>query len=238
MQSNYKIEERIIKELLQNNIQCVSPNDKLNIIFYYKNRRTCNLVMKNNLSPKPPPMQQTGTVYKFECPLQHNIPQTYIGHSQTTLFRRLSYHLNKGSIRSHFFSQHNIRPTIDMLTDNTTIIATANDKIRLCIKEALMILQHSPSINIQYDNFTTILKLQPNRRMNCNTIITNSNIINEQNDNNKNINDVGSVILNSQIKSLELHATADLNLSNLCNITAEPDVEQLFNSTNISETKN
>ena len=74
-----------------------------------------------------------------------------------------------------------------MLTDNTTIIATANDKIRLCIKEALMILQHSPSINIQYDNFTTILKLQPNRRMNNNTIINDSNIINDQNDNNENI---------------------------------------------------
>ena len=90
MQTNYKLEERVIKDLLQRNIQCISPNDKLNIIFYYKNKRTCNLVMRNNLAPKPPPLQQTGTVYKFECPLQHNIPQTYIGHSQTTLFRRLS----------------------------------------------------------------------------------------------------------------------------------------------------
>ena len=76
MQSNYKKEERIIKELLRTNIQCVSPNDKLDIISYYKNKRSCNLVMKNNVSPKPHPMQQAGTVYKFECPLQHNIAQT------------------------------------------------------------------------------------------------------------------------------------------------------------------
>ena len=102
MHTNYKVEERVIKEILHNNIQCNSPDDKLNIIFYYKNKRTCNLVMKNNLAPKPPILQQTGTIYRFQCPYPHDIPQVYIGHSQMTLLRRINYHLNNGSIRSHF----------------------------------------------------------------------------------------------------------------------------------------
>ena len=250
MQTNYKLEERVIKDLLQRNIQCISPNDKLNIICYYKNKRTCNLVMRNNLAPKPPPLQQTGTVYKFECPLQHNIPQTYIGHSQTTLFRRLSSHLNKGSIRSHFFSQHNIIPTIELLTNNTSIIATANDKIRLCIKEALMILQHSPSINIQYDNFTNILKLQPNRRINNNNSNddngnNNENNINHQNNNitinnnNRNLDNAGSIITTSPIRSPALNTPMDLtNETSSRNDNLEDNIEQLSNSSDLSDNLN
>ena len=215
MHNNYKIEERVIKEILCNNVQCNSPEDKLNIIFYYKNKRTCNLVMKNNLAPKPPTLQQTGTVYRFQCPFPHDIPQVYIGHSQTTLQRRLKSHLNNGSIKSHFLTQHNIKPSIDQLSNNTTIIAKANDKIRLCIKEALMILQLSPPINIQYDNFTQVLKLQSHRRINNNSYPNHHH----NNDNTNEVTDISisnasSIIAGNDIQNSTPRPLPQANSSN------------------------
>ena len=46
--------------------------------------------------------------------------------------------------------------------NNTNIIATAPDKFRLTIKEALLISKHAPVINKQFDNFTNTLKLFKN----------------------------------------------------------------------------
>ena len=82
---------------------------------------------------------------------------------QTTLSRRLTMHGQKGSIFRHFIDIHKTKPTREQLTQNTKIIAKANDRYKLAIKEALLILKHSPSINIQFDNFTNILKLHDHR---------------------------------------------------------------------------
>ena len=63
----------------------------------------------------------------------------------------------------------------EKLTENTTIIAKATDRYRLLIKEAVLIIKHSPSINKQYDNFTNILKLHAHRNNNLQTTPTSSN---------------------------------------------------------------
>ena len=171
MHINYKTEEQIIKNIICNNVQCTSNSDKVNIIFYYKNRKTHNLVMQNNLSSQDQPiLQQTNVVYKFSCPLDHhhsqnsNQPQSYIGHTQTTISRRLSMHAQTGSIKDHFINYHHIQPGRKHLTDNISVIARAPDKTRLTIKEAILIIKSSPSINKQSENFSQILKLQPFRR--------------------------------------------------------------------------
>ena len=57
--SNYKVEERIIKNIILNNVKCLKEDHKLDIIFYYKNNKTHNLVMKNNLTPRLPDLQQS-----------------------------------------------------------------------------------------------------------------------------------------------------------------------------------
>ena len=36
MHSNYKLEERIIKDIVMRNIKCKNENNPLKIIFYYK----------------------------------------------------------------------------------------------------------------------------------------------------------------------------------------------------------
>ena len=50
---NHKVEERMIKKIVYDNTKCSDPNYKLNLIYYYKNKKTSQLVMKNNLTPPP-----------------------------------------------------------------------------------------------------------------------------------------------------------------------------------------
>ena len=74
-------------------------------------------------------------------------------------------HLQSGSILQHFLNNHNRKPTRTELTENTTIIARANSKCMLSVKEALLILHKNPSINRQYETFTHTLKLHPHRKI-------------------------------------------------------------------------
>ena len=163
---NSKLDERIIKNIVNNNVKCVDENKKLRIVFYYKNIKTHSLVMKNNLAPKPPVLQQCNVVYKYTCPHPHSKAEEYIGLTQTTLSRRLTMHAQNGSILKHFKSSHNQHPTREQLVENTTVIARENDRYKLAIKEALLILRDSPSLNIQFENFTNILKLYSHRNLN------------------------------------------------------------------------
>ena len=173
--SNYKIEERTIRNIVLNNTQCVDTNKKVNLVIYYRNKRSASMIMKNNLAPPRAILQQTNLVYSFECPFPHSQAEVYIGLTQTTLSRRLTMHGQSGSIYKHFETYHNMKPTREQLTENTKIIAKANDRYKLLIKEALLILKNSPSINKQYDNFTNILKLHGHRPTNLQTLPNSSN---------------------------------------------------------------
>ena len=163
MHRNYKIEERVLRNIIKSNAKCTEENTKLNIIFYYRNHKTCNLVMKNNMVTERSPLSQTNVIYSFTCPNLHCKAENYIGMTQTTLSRRLTNHAQSGSIYNHFKYKHNCKPSRDNLTGNTKIIAKAENRQRLAIKEALLILKYSPSINNQFDNFTNILKLHSHR---------------------------------------------------------------------------
>ena len=163
MHRNYKVEERVIKNIVYSNTKTINPNDKLNVIFYYKNIKASNLAMKNNLTDRAPSLQQTGVVYCFTCPSPHCKADQYIGLTQTTLSRRLTMHAQTGSIFQHFAVKHSSKPTRSELVDNTTIIARADNRSKLTIKEAILILKRSPSINKQFDNFKNILKLHKHR---------------------------------------------------------------------------
>ena len=159
MHPNYKIEEKSIKSIIYNNVKCLNEEEKLDLVFYYKNIKTSSFVMKNNAAPPLGQLEQTNVIYKFSCPMSHSQATEYIGFCQTTLSQRLVSHRQNGSIREHFEKCHNIKPTRDQLINNTEIIARANDRQRLAIKEALLILKEKPIINKQFDNFGNILKL-------------------------------------------------------------------------------
>ena len=156
---NYKIDERTIENIVDNNIKCIDTNNKIKVVFYYKNRKTSNCIMKNNMAPPPTTLQQTNVVYKFTCPMPHSQVVEYVGLTQTKLSRRLTYHGQNGSILKHFQEAHNCKPTREQITENTSIITKESDRYRLTIKEALIIRNIKPLINKQFDNFTNILKL-------------------------------------------------------------------------------
>ena len=168
MHRNYKIEERMLRGIIHSNTRCTEKDQRLRIIFYYKNSKTCNLVMRNNTISKSSPLCQTNVVYRFNCPMPHCKAESYIGMTQTTLSRRLTYHIQSGSIYKHCKQEHNSKPSRDQLVDNTTIIAKANNRFKLAIKEALLILEHAPTINKQFDNFMNTLKLHTGRNLTAN----------------------------------------------------------------------
>ena len=89
--------------------------------------------------------------------------EQYIGVTTTSVSRRLTMHSQNGGILKHFQQDHHCKPTRQQLTENTTILTHDNNKNKLMIKEALLILQHNPSINRQFDNFTNTLKLYSHR---------------------------------------------------------------------------
>ena len=42
-----KIDERVIKNIVSRNVQCSNVNDRLNLIIYYKNKKSKQLVIKS-----------------------------------------------------------------------------------------------------------------------------------------------------------------------------------------------
>ena len=135
MHTNYRLDERILRNTIINNT-IPKENHKVNLIIFYRNKRTSNLIMKNNLSPPIPPLKQSRLVYEFTCPLHQNNDVKYIGYTENTLLHRLNQHTYDGSIHKHFSAR---KPTRKQLGDNTKPIAIGDNKFKLLIKEALLI---------------------------------------------------------------------------------------------------
>ena len=85
MNTQYKTDEKILKDILKKNVKCNNNNDRLQLNIYYQSKKTRQLVMKNNpIATKP--YNRTNVVYKFSCPHEDCRPRNvYI----TTLVRLL-----------------------------------------------------------------------------------------------------------------------------------------------------
>ena len=68
MNSAYKIDEKVLKKIINDNVKCKGENSKLQMIIYYNNMKTKNMVMKNNMSGKKRELSQTNVIYEFTCP--------------------------------------------------------------------------------------------------------------------------------------------------------------------------
>ena len=161
MSSSYKVDERVIKTIINRNVQCRSDDDKIKFIVYYKNIKTSNLIIRNNLSVKNK-LKCSNVVYQFNCP-HEDCPlwphASYIGYTQTTLSRRLTMHLQKGAIRDHYMNHHDSRISRASIVENTAILKKINEFHRLATFEALLIKITTPLINRQDTGFTRTLKL-------------------------------------------------------------------------------
>ena len=151
MSSSYKEDERVLKNIIKNNVVPTDTDAKIKLIIYYKTRRTSNLIMKNSCIPKPTELQEVNLVYQYTCKIGgcSHLNSRYIGVTTTTLSRRLTYHLQDGAITRHTACTHNTRLTRQEIVNNTEIIYRENDKKRLRMAEAVLIHQLRPTINIQ-----------------------------------------------------------------------------------------
>ena len=107
---------------------------------------------------------RSSIVYEFVCPdngcnRDTSHKHCYVGHTQNTLSKRISGHIQSGAILEHFLADHGTRVSRQQLVDNTRIRYTEHDAHRLKILEALVINFESPVLNIQETGQTRILKL-------------------------------------------------------------------------------
>lgn len=149
----YKTDERILKKIVSENVKCTKPNEKLNLIIYYKNQKTRNLIMKNSpYDPQKSDLQRTNVIYEYKCKLggcELQPKSKYIGVTCTTLSRRLTMHLSNGAILKHTKNDHDTQLTREMLTECTKIKYSDPSINRLEIIEAIFIMKEQPAINRQ-----------------------------------------------------------------------------------------
>ena len=109
MNYNYKLDENILKTLIQRNIHSTEPNKKIKLILYYNKFKTFNLVIKNNSSPSIGVLQKINIIYQFKCLLGDCITENnniYVGLTLTTLLRRLTMHLSDISSIAQHLKKH------------------------------------------------------------------------------------------------------------------------------------
>ena len=164
MHYNYKLDEKILKTLIQRNILSTDPNKKIKLIIYYNKFKTSNLVIKNNSSPSSGVLQKTNVIYQFKCPLGDCISDNnniYVGLTSTTRSRRLTLYLSDTSSIIQHLKKHSF-PTTELrkiLIDNTTILEHQNNKQKLQILEALHIRNMQQTLNrINFQTSANVLK--------------------------------------------------------------------------------
>ena len=161
MSSAHKVDEKVIRGIINDCVICTDPADKIKLVIYYKNRKTHNLIMKNNILNDGNKLKRSNVVYQFHCPYEdcrlHSV--SYIGATTTSLSRRLTMHLRDGSPKEHMHQHHNSTLTRKQLVENTIIIASSNTPGRLRILEALHIREKTPVINKQIASSAVTLAL-------------------------------------------------------------------------------
>ena len=164
MNSKYKQDEWSIKEIIKTNVKVKNPEDRLQLVIYYKSLKTRDLVMKNNLQAKVRDMAKTNLIYDFNCKIGEcmHLPQKqvrYTGLTTCTLSRRLSFHLQNGAILQHALQKHNRRLTRKEIVSSTKARYYENDTNKLEILEALIIRFEDPDVNKQDTGKKRVLKL-------------------------------------------------------------------------------
>ncbi|XP_076051515.1 uncharacterized protein LOC143031487 [Oratosquilla oratoria] len=177
--SAYKEDERIMKQIIKRNIKPVNPEKILNLVIYYKTKKTSHLLIRNSPQQEKRELQKSHVIYRFNC-TQGNceaLPSTYIGMATMRLSRRLSYHLTSGAPKNHLNEAHSITLSRENLEENTEILDLCTDDRRLPILEALYIKELSPDLNKQADDLRALPSMRqtganPNTRHNT----TNANM--------------------------------------------------------------
>ena len=130
MHVNYKRDEVALKEIITNNVNVTDPDSVLNLIIFFKNKKTSQLIMKNFPQMDSDPLKK----HRILCPLD-GCNHSYIGMTTTNLSKRLAVHLQEGNCYQHHVRNHGAlqRP---LLLRRTSIIDKDTDRCHLRLREA------------------------------------------------------------------------------------------------------
>ena len=108
--------------------------------------------MKNNLSHDSSLLKQTNVVYQYTCThgdCARQLNCYYIGHTRTTLGRRITMHLQDGGPKRHLRDHHAMPLTREDMVKNTKILSRCTIPHKLQVLEAVFIRDCDPTINRQ-----------------------------------------------------------------------------------------
>lgn len=167
MSSAYKEDEKIMKDIIKRGVVSTTPKQSVELVIYYKNKKTSELVIKNNPIKRTTDLKRSSVVYEYSCPLGDcKLQSKYIGMTETTLSRRLTCHLTSGAPKTHTQQVHGERLTRTMLEENTVILSHAPDKKRLQFLEAIFIVNNKPAMNVQTASFDILPSVRIIRKKN------------------------------------------------------------------------
>jgi len=158
MSSSWKKDEQAIHNIVRKNCKTTNKEHKLKVQVYYTSPKTSSLIMQNNPTRNRSTLKQTNVVYQFQCKAGDCATRQvyYIGHTTTSLSRRLTMHLQDGAPKKHYSEQHDATLTRDNLVNNTIILAHCQDRKRLSTLETVYIRDMRPIINIQTKQYTSL----------------------------------------------------------------------------------
>ena len=142
----------------------MKENNRLKLVIYYKNRKTRDLVMKNNLGKKVRELARTNVIYDIDCQKGdcEHLPKrnrSYSGLTTCTMSRRLTFHLQDGAVQRHHLAVHKEKVTRKEIEVCTKIRYQENDTNRLEVLESLIIHFEDPEVNKQDTGKQRVLKL-------------------------------------------------------------------------------
>lgn len=157
MCSNYKLEERQLREIIEKNVEATDERKKVKLNIFYKNKKLSNLLISNRFHKLT---EEYNVVYRYECNLEECNSLSYIGYTESTLVERMRNHGQHGSIIRHLREVHGIpkMKTVD-LVKNTVVIGRANTRRELLLMEALLIKDLKPELNSQEEGRDRVLFL-------------------------------------------------------------------------------
>ena len=152
MSQAYKAEEQVHRNIVRRHCRPVAAGDRLQLIVFYRNPTTRSLLMNNNPTRDKSLLKQSNVIYSYkcslgDCALSQNCK--YIGHTITSLSRRITMHLQNGGPKTHTETYHDQRLTRKEMIENTTIIDRSNNIRELNVLEAIHIRDKDPTINRQ-----------------------------------------------------------------------------------------
>ena len=103
--NNTRLDEKIIKDSIQQTSKITDDNYKLDLIIYYKGTKMENYILKSSLSDNTI-LQMSYLTYKINCFVKDcKIPKPYyIGQTKNSISR--TEHLQNGALKDHMWNIH------------------------------------------------------------------------------------------------------------------------------------